>query len=255
MTSRIFLLLESMLNEVSESVLNKVREKFVSQGSDESDVSSLLERFQTLQKKNQLKGVDILAFKSFKDLKATLDSVSDQSKSEVKKSAKSEGSELVFENDLVRVYKILTHDASCLIGSGTKWCTTSEDPTSFKHYTKAGALYYLIPKDGSDKWAVNASVDGLEVFDVKDNGFPISKISGFKVPVGVFDKTPTHKFSWAIDGKPDENGDVDVSNSQLTSLVGAPKSVGGDFACRNNKRKFTEKDVRAVCDVKGEVFV
>ena len=44
-------------------------------------------------------------------------------------------------------------------------------------------------------------------------------------------------------------------NNNLTSLVGAPSSVGGNFFCRNNPIKFTEMQVRAVCDVKGEVYV
>ena len=44
-------------------------------------------------------------------------------------------------------------------------------------------------------------------------------------------------------------------NNKLTSLVGAPKTVVGNFYCSYNPGKFTEKQVRAVCDVKGVVFV
>jgi len=43
--------------------------------------------------------------------------------------------------------------------------------------------------------------------------------------------------------------------NQLTSLVGAPEKVGGSFYCGINAVKFTEKDVRSVCDVKGMIFV
>ncbi len=39
----------------------------------------------------------------------------------------------------------------------------------------------------------------------------------------------------------------------LKSLAGAPSSVGLDFHCYDNSVKFTEKQVRAVCDVKGTV--
>ena len=45
------------------------------------------------------------------------------------------------------------------------------------------------------------------------------------------------------------------SNNLLTSLEFAPKSVGGDFHCNDNPVKFTEEQVRAVCDVKGKVIV
>ena len=50
-------------------------------------------------------------------------------------------------------------------------------------------------------------------------------------------------------------GFFDCSHNELTSLEFAPKSVGGFFDCRYNPVKFTEKQVRAVCDVKGDVYV
>ena len=45
------------------------------------------------------------------------------------------------------------------------------------------------------------------------------------------------------------------SYNKLTSLEGAPKEVDGDFLCFDNKKKFTKEDVRAVCDVKGSIYV
>ena len=50
-------------------------------------------------------------------------------------------------------------------------------------------------------------------------------------------------------------GNFDCSHNELTSLEFAPKTVGGFFDCRYNPVKFTEKQVRAVCDVKGDVYV
>jgi len=44
-------------------------------------------------------------------------------------------------------------------------------------------------------------------------------------------------------------------NNHLSSLEGAPKYVGGSFYCYNNAVKFTEEQVRAVCQVKGKVYV
>ena len=43
--------------------------------------------------------------------------------------------------------------------------------------------------------------------------------------------------------------------NDLTSLEFAPTNVGRDFDCIENPVKFTEKQVRAVCNVKGDVFV
>ena len=50
-------------------------------------------------------------------------------------------------------------------------------------------------------------------------------------------------------------GEFGCGNNKLTSLEGAPKTVGGSFNCRYNPVKFTEEQVRAVCDVKGRIFV
>ena len=47
----------------------------------------------------------------------------------------------------------------------------------------------------------------------------------------------------------------DCSFNNLTSLIGAPTYVGGSFSCGFNDIKFTEEQVRAVCDVKGKIFV
>jgi hypothetical protein len=38
-------------------------------------------------------------------------------------------------------------------------------------------------------------------------------------------------------------------------LDGIPKFVGENFICRFNSVKFTEEQVRAVCEVKGHIFV
>jgi len=50
-------------------------------------------------------------------------------------------------------------------------------------------------------------------------------------------------------------GNFYCSFNKLTSLVGAPRSVGKDFWCMGNAIKFTIEQVRAVCDVKGEIRV
>ena len=50
-------------------------------------------------------------------------------------------------------------------------------------------------------------------------------------------------------------GYFECYDNDLTSLVGSPTSVGGDFHCYDNVVKFTEEQVRAVCDVKGNINV
>jgi hypothetical protein len=50
------------------------------------------------------------------------------------------------------------------------------------------------------------------------------------------------------------DGTFGCSSNSLNSLTGAPTSVGGNFNCRNNTVQFTVQDVRAVCDVKGDIY-
>jgi len=60
----------------------------------------------------------------------------------------------------------------------------------------------------------------------------------------------------SLTGAPKSVGrDFGCSYNNLTSLTGAPKSVGRDFYCRNNNVQFTDAQVRAVCDVKGKIYV
>ena len=59
----------------------------------------------------------------------------------------------------------------------------------------------------------------------------------------------------SLEGGPKEVGEsFYCTRNKLTSLIGAPKKVGGDFYCSNNKVRFTEDDVRRVCNVRKEVY-
>ena len=44
-------------------------------------------------------------------------------------------------------------------------------------------------------------------------------------------------------------------NNRLTYLKGCPKTVGSKFYCYGNKHKFSEEEVRVLCDVKGEIVI
>jgi hypothetical protein len=62
----------------------------------------------------------------------------------------------------------------------------------------------------------------------------------------------------SLQGAPQSvGGDFSCTYNRLTSLEGCPQSVRGDFHCSDQKNghKFTTAEVRAVCKVKGTVFV
>ena len=59
-----------------------------------------------------------------------------------------------------------------------------------------------------------------------------------------------------LEGSPSSVGrNFDCSYNDLTSLEFAPTNVGRDFDCIENQVKFTKEQVRAVCDVKGDIYV
>jgi hypothetical protein len=50
-------------------------------------------------------------------------------------------------------------------------------------------------------------------------------------------------------------GNFGCSHNKLISLEGAPEYIGGNFYCRGNPVRFTEAQVRAVSEVKRNVYV
>ena len=64
-----------------------------------------------------------------------------------------------------------------------------------------------------------------------------------------------HNKLTSLDGAPKTvGGSFYCSFNNLKSLTGAPKFVGGVFSCGFNEIKFTEQQVRAVCNVKGDIY-
>jgi hypothetical protein len=60
----------------------------------------------------------------------------------------------------------------------------------------------------------------------------------------------------SLEGSPAKvNGNFDCNYNKLTSLKGCPKEIGGNFYCYKNIKKFTEDEVKALCDVKGKIEV
>jgi len=55
-------------------------------------------------------------------------------------------SELVFENELVKVYQPRSEEAACRLGAGTKWCTAARENNMFKRYSEKGDLKIIVPK-------------------------------------------------------------------------------------------------------------
>jgi len=75
------------------------------------------------------------------------------------------------------------------------------------------------------------------------------------ITVGADFDCSNNKLTSLINAPKFVGGNFNCSYNELTSLEGASTNVGGGFYCRNNPVEFTEQQVRAVCDVKGKVYV
>ena len=60
----------------------------------------------------------------------------------------------------------------------------------------------------------------------------------------------------SLEGAPQRvGGNFYCHHNLLTSLQGCPKEVDRDFYCYNNPTKFTEEDIRKVCNISGVVYL
>ena len=61
---------------------------------------------------------------------------------------------------------------------------------------------------------------------------------------------------YSLKGCPQEVGWTFYCNGNINikSLEGCPEKVGGNFYCKGCKRKFTEKEVKSLCRVKGDII-
>ena len=96
-----------------------------------------------------------------------------------------------------------------------------------------------------------SSVDG----DFNCNNNKLTSLAGAPSSVGGGFSCYRNKLTSLVGAPSSVGGYFHCGSNNLTSLDGAPRSVGKDFWCMGNATKFTIEQVRAVCDVKGEIRV
>lgn len=136
-------------NKLSEEVFNKLLsldktktkkyidwacEQYMQEKGTEEEIMDLASKFDEAVSKNKIKTKDINAL-SFEEVKTAV-SEAPASKTEQKKSAVVEGSEVVFDSPNVIVYRVDTEKASQILGKGSKWCTSAEKDCAFNTYNK-----------------------------------------------------------------------------------------------------------------------
>lgn len=121
-------------------------------------VNDVLKQFDTLKNNRKISGrdADINQYKTFKELAEKIESfpqediVSNKSKKRDIAKEMQKQAELFLSTPEYTVIIPKTEEASCYYGQNTKWCTAStEGDNMFKHYSRDGNLYIIIPKNPS----------------------------------------------------------------------------------------------------------
>ena len=97
--------------------------------------------------------------------------VNEESKRQVAKNIKMQGSREIYRNDEWRVIEMTTPEAVCELGKGTKWCTNADNDglENAQMYLKSGPLFLFLHNEGG-KWQKYAQTtkDLDQVMDILD---------------------------------------------------------------------------------------
>jgi hypothetical protein len=148
-------------------------------------LQSSLKRFDEIS--SNLTKTDIFQYKSLGELVNEIEKYDSRNRRSVQIA---DDTNLVYDDGRFVVVNPLTHDASCLYGKGTKWCTTASTPDHFKKYNEDGKLFYIIDRklkqdDPQYKIALLKKFEGDEfLFDAQNNQFK----KGWILDTDVFNK-------------------------------------------------------------------
>jgi hypothetical protein len=248
--------LNQLLNEVSQSTLDKVADNFITKGNEPSIVKDYLNRFNQLTLKQRLKGIDITQFKSFDELKKLVDDTeATKSKTEIKREISDKDVEKVYENSQFLIISPKTHEASCKYGAGTKWCISAKNTVdNWNFYNKRLIKFYFIfdkakfQNDPYYKVAISVYLDGtMEAFDATDHHInPEWYINKMGLNINLFKPKERNEEDYLNsiiegtwkknpDGTIDVDGTVGLSQKNLTKIPFKFNKVSKDFYCNKNK--------------------
>ena len=227
------------------------------------DISKQISALQSFVKyKDRLETKDINKYLTTDDLEQAIEFAKEKGS----KKEKTYNATVVYENNKVKVLIPLTHEASRHYGTGTKWCTATASSQHFNDYKKKGKLFYILPKDSRDKYAIFSAYildpnadPNIRAFDKIDEAVPPADIiRWFDLPKELFTthleidygtKEGIEKFceiiglsSWTEVNSykirdnlvVDTNGTVDLSEKKLSKIPVKFGEVTGSFICHSN---------------------
>jgi hypothetical protein len=150
-------------------ILNQYKAGKIRQ-EDHPRIKEALSNFETHKGKLSPEQRDINQYKSLSDVEDAVEphlGTTTTSKRQEKKVIKSEGSDLVHNDEErgVTVHHIKTEQAACSYGAGTKWCTAGKTDNMFNHYNKNGPMFVI--QHGGRKYQFHNASN--QFMDEKDN--------------------------------------------------------------------------------------
>ena len=149
---------------------------------DADQIKTALERYHSMKPQLQPNERDIGRFKTFYRFEDFVDSKLDpELKAEIENEILNRSDVKVLYNGPMGTVAIPhSHEASCELGRGTKWCTAqTNNDTWFDSYNKSNDLIIYNEKPGNAKYQFHVKLDGIEARDARDRSIPYAQQSNF----------------------------------------------------------------------------
>lgn len=243
------------INRIINESYATVKDRFIRDGADKTEVKSLLDLHKKLKDMRRLKdneiNIDILAKgKSFDEFKSLMSHYSEKDTATKIDKFNKLKNKIVAENDEWVVYKIDTVEEAYLFHGLTNWCIVSGSKSNAEKYfdyygfRKSSNFYFIVRKNPiGDKWdyiALQLQKNDKTYWDIYD--IPHKTLSkSLNIPKLNIKYAPLIKQSWKLNsnGTYDVNGNVNLEeceqfidpNGKLTIKF---NKVTGNFICGIN---------------------
>ena len=138
---------------------------------DAEQIRDALVRFESIKQQLPANERDIGRYKNFYRFEDFVDSAYDENyvpPETDNETLKRKDVEVLYNGPLGTVTVPKSHEASCELGSGTKWCTTGKNTYWYDSYSSRGDLIIYNEKPGNAKYQLHVTMDGLEARDSRD---------------------------------------------------------------------------------------
>jgi hypothetical protein len=145
---------------------------------DVDQIRDALVRFESIKQQLPANERDIGRYKNFYRFEDYVDSVYDENyvpPETDNETLKRSDVEVLYNGPLGTVTIPRSHEASCELGSGTKWCTTGKNSYWYDSYSSQGDLIIYNEKPGNAKYQLHVTLKGIEARDARDRNVPHAK--------------------------------------------------------------------------------